>query len=403
MHAEKYPVCCSPSMEDLPDDLLVKIADTLVVADLRKLRLVAKRCHAAVGQCAIQLSPHHKLTGDQLAELGRRFPNAAGLRLTSIMSDRMSDESLMGLSTLFPRLRRLEISWCGWLTSKGVAYVGQMSHLESLTLAFRYGVSELPPAINQLRSLQHLNLQGCQKSHLLPDELTGLVSLLSLNLSYCRDLRALPAILNLPLLQDFNLRSCTLRTLPEGISGLTSLRMLNLSFNDSLKLLSEAIGALSLLQHLDLSQCTALAQLPYSIGGLTSLETLDLQGCCLLRSLPESIGVLFSLTKLQLWGCKTLRKLPESVQGLSALEELGLAYCESLAALPAGVAGLPALRLLDLHGCSALAALPASFTPQTGRRIELRLDGCPAQASWLAMVPFWVRVSVSVGLQWMTI
>lgn len=197
-----------PLLAAMSEDLLVSIADKLESpSDLLNLRLVDRGWRSAVGQSGISLRPHTSLTRTQLVKLSQAFRNAASLDLSTCTL--LNNECLRGFHNTFPRLRQLTINQNSWLTDAGVANLGGLSHLESLTLGNCPGLIDLP------------------------QELSGLVSLQILNLPRCRRLRSLPV----------------------GISGLTALRILDLYLCLELVELPEGFGSLSLLQHLDLRVC----------------------------------------------------------------------------------------------------------------------------------------------------
>lgn len=86
--------------------MLSKIAESLTdPVDLQNLRLVDKRFHTAVGESGIRLRPHKALTNGQLSELGRLLPSASSLDL--IECQKLDDESLRALPSLFPCLRQV--------------------------------------------------------------------------------------------------------------------------------------------------------------------------------------------------------------------------------------------------------------------------------------------------------
>lgn len=75
--------------------------------------------------------------------------------------------------------------------------------------------------------------------------------------------------------------------LPDGISGLSSLKELNLSRCSALRALPEGLRGLSQLEALNLCRCTALAALPDKLGVcLPALRMVDLSGCDALASFP---------------------------------------------------------------------------------------------------------------------
>lgn len=130
----------------------------------------------------------------------------------------------------------------------------------------------------------------------LPESITILKSLQILNLRN-NELETLPeSISNLTSLEKLNLSRNNLITLPEAIGNLTSLKILNIG-NNKLKRLPEAITELNSLQELRL-EYNNLTTLPNSIGNLTSLEYLDIT-LNPLTKLPNSISNLESLKEIQ--------------------------------------------------------------------------------------------------------
>ncbi|MEM9449249.1 MAG: COR domain-containing protein [Cyanobacteria bacterium P01_E01_bin.6] len=174
-------------------------------------------------------------------------------------------------------------------------------------------LTELPPEIGQLTSLQSLVLSYNQLSAL-PTEIVQLTSLQSLVLS-ANPLSALPTeIVQLTSLQSLDLSVNELSALPPEIGQLTSLQSLVLSSNQ-LSVLPTEIGQLTSLQSLDLSY-NQLSALPTEIGQLTSLQSLVLSSNQL-RALPTEIGQLTKLKTLDLRGNDL--PIPPEILGDSSL------------------------------------------------------------------------------------
>lgn len=64
-------------------------------------------------------------------------------------------------------------------------------------------------------------------------------------------------------------------------------------------------------------RCDQLTHLPEGISALTQLEVLDLTGCGRLECLPPNIGELPSLRRLNLRGCTKLKELPQGLNNLA--------------------------------------------------------------------------------------
>jgi len=70
--------------------------------------------------------------------------------------------------------------------------------------------------------------------------------------------------------------------------------------------------------------CEGLTGLPEGLSELTALKTLDLTWCEGLRELPEGLSALTALQTLDLFGCSGVTALPEGLSALTELQTLNL-------------------------------------------------------------------------------
>ncbi|XP_039077427.1 p53-induced death domain-containing protein 1 isoform X2 [Hyaena hyaena] len=200
----------------------------------------------------------------------------------------------------------------------------------------------------QLLEVQFLRLSGHEDPRLLETTLAQVVCSL-------RHLRSL--VLRGGQHRDV-LGACvrgSLTTLPAGLSGLTRLAHLDLSFN-RLETLPGCVPQMRGLSALLLSY-NRLSELPDALGALPALTFLSVTHNCL-RTLPKALGSLSTLQRLDL-SKNLLDALPPEIGDLSSLTELNLAS-NRLQSLPTSLGGLRSLRLLVLHS-NLLTSVPTGL------------------------------------------
>lgn len=169
-------------------------------------------------------------------------------------------------------------------------------------------------------------------------------------------LKSLPeSIGNLITLKQLLLRGNKLETLPQSIGHLDSLEELNL-YQNNLKAIPLSIGNLKSLKTLNLSW-NQLESIPESISQLKSLENLNISGNSL-TTLPSSIGELKKLKDFVLLKNK-IKDLPDTIKDLNSLQKLNLEKNE-LESLPDTFGKLESLEKLNLS-YNKLKTLPQNF------------------------------------------
>ncbi len=219
--------------------------------------------------------------------------------------------------------------------------IPQLTSLQVLNLSFNR-IRGIPEALAQLTSLQVLNLSFNQISEI-PEALAQLTSLQELNLSINR-IRGIPeALAQLTSLQVLNLNNNQIREIPEALAHLTSLQGLFLD-NNQIREIPEALAQLTSLQHLFLNN-NQIREIPEALAQLTSLQDLDLSNNQI-REIPEALAHLTSLQYLDLRN-NQIREIPEALAHLTSLQYLFLSY-NQIREIPEALAHLVNLKGLVL-------------------------------------------------------
>jgi internalin A len=216
-------------------------------------------------------------------------------------------------------------------------------------------ISELPPEIGRLTSLQKLSIGRKSNRRIepedrnplktLPSEIVHLIQLCELDLRWNHLTILPPEIGQLTALQRLDLRGNQLTGVPPEIGQLIALQQLYLSRNQ-LTALPPEIGQLIALQQLYLSR-NQLTALPPEIDQLVRLNGLYLS-YNQLTAVPARIGQLTNLQQLYL-SHNQLTAVPAQIGQLTNLQELYLSH-NQLTTLPTALRRLSKLEKLRLYG-----------------------------------------------------
>ncbi|KAK7251791.1 hypothetical protein RIF29_35313 [Crotalaria pallida] len=300
-------------------------------------------------------------------------------------------------------LKEINLKGSRWL--KELPDFSLALNLEEINLTNCESLCHVHPSILSLHSLVSLLLQGCKKLKSLKSEIK-LRSLRHLDLEGCASLKKFCVLSEE--MSDVDLSNTSIKVLPSFIGSNTVLLLCNckklislpselpqsITYLDlsgsNIECLPASIRQLTMLKTLYLSDCKKLHSLPpelpqsithlflnginieclpASIKQLTKLITVHLKECKKLRSLPVELPQ--SITTLHLSG-SNIEFLPASIKQLTMLDELYLSNCKKLHSLPPE---LPqSIRSLFLNG-SNIEHLPESMKKLT-RLYNLDLSDC---------------------------
>ncbi|XP_057863159.2 disease resistance protein Roq1 [Cryptomeria japonica] len=316
----------------------------------------------------------HQLMGDSIRRSKRlRFSNR--LQILSVKGNEFTEE--------FASLSE-DLVWLCWedFPLQNVPTWLTLKNLRVLELHVANELEELweekadPPL-----QLRQLILTGCHKLQWLPNSIRRLHHLKKLFADFHGSSLS-EEFCGLQSLENLQLFSPVLSSLPDGFGNLTSLRNLSLLFCYRLSMLPDSFSQLIHLTDLDLLVCNMLSSLPDGFGNLKSLRTITLRYCKQLSTLPDSFSQLIHLTDLDLSGCEMLFSLPHSFGNLTSLRNITLRYCKHLSMLPDSFSQLIHLTDLNLSGCEMLFSLPDGFGNLTSLR-NITLYNCKK----LSMLP----------------
>ncbi|KAL0729078.1 hypothetical protein Bca4012_025171 [Brassica carinata] len=255
--------------------------------------------------------------------------------------------------------------------------------LEKLVFERCMRLVEVPTSVGTLRKLLHLDFRHCPNLTEFLADVSGLKRLekllpLWLFKSECvtrkhRYIQELPVGIGmLTSLEELDLSSTSLQSLPSSIRYLKNLQNLSLMHCASLSKIPDTINELRSLKKLFIYG-SAGEELPLRLGSLPCLTDFSAGGCKLLKHVPSSIGGLSSLLELELDGTP-IETLPEEIGDLHFIQKLVLRNCKSLKVLPDSIGNMDTLHSLFLTG-SNIEKLPETFG-KLENLVSLRMDNC---------------------------
>ncbi|XP_039157350.1 TMV resistance protein N isoform X4 [Eucalyptus grandis] len=228
---------------------------------------------------------------ESLVEVHPSVGNLAKLEVLSLES--CSNFSNFPNTLRTKSLQILRLSGCSKL-EKFPDIDGEMEHLKRLYL-HRTGIKELPASIQNLISMEWMDLAFCENLVRLPSHIYKLKNLMYLKLSGCSNLITFPKNMEDSIDPNVSLGFRKLKFLILKGCDLSEVEFL------------ESTSSFPKLEHLNLSY-NKFTHLPTCINKYYSLRRLTVKGCELLQEIPQLPP---NFNRLSAPNCKSLQKLPD--------------------------------------------------------------------------------------------
>ncbi|PHU26651.1 hypothetical protein BC332_04983 [Capsicum chinense] len=242
--------------------------------------------------------------------------------------------------------------------------IGLMPNLSELHLEGT-AIKELPDSLINIGGLVSINLSNCKILESITYSICGLRCLRTLNLSGCSKLETLPETLGqLETLEEVLVDGTAITKLPSTISKMGNLKILSFSGCKNVKKKEPSFGVSSLSKFASMPNVKNLmkrsdgerkkpqATRP-SLSGLRSLKKLDLSDSDLVDEIASDVWHLTSLEELNL-SRNNFVQFPSRISGLPGFKVLKLEECKSLEVLP----DLPlSIAVIEANECPALHSL----------------------------------------------
>ena len=237
-------------------------------------------------------------------------------------------------------------------------------NVTSLVLTSNNLVGSLPTELENLSSLQILNLNFNSIGGTIPASLGNLTNLINLQLANNSLTGVIPTELgNLSNINYFRVENNSLTgTIPSELANLTNLTTLWLSGNDLSGSVPAWLGNLTSLNGLSLSDNLLTGAIPPELGNLSNLGYLYLGNNDLSGSIPKELGNLSSITWLKLQNTQLTGQIPAALSNLTTLYHLDLSTTNLEGPIPQQLGNLTNLHQLLLYNNSFRGWLPSNFT-----------------------------------------
>ncbi|KAL0425642.1 UNVERIFIED_CONTAM: putative disease resistance protein RGA1 [Sesamum radiatum] len=272
------------------------------------------------------------------------LPNLKEWWARNISGAAATGSTLSMVKPSFPCLSKTTIEFCTNLASLPLQmHVEELSFHRASEKLLRQQLTAMAESLSAASSsslshskLKSLYILGVKDMDYLSEEgLQQLASLEYLDISWCSRLLCLPdeGLRGLKSLQFLRIRRCSmLNSLSSGIQHLTALHTLRISDCKELVFSEDSLQfqGLSNLTSLSLDYLPKLEELPIGLKHVTTLQSLNIETCFNLKALPEWIGNLTLLEDFRISDCPNITCLPEEMHSLANLKELVIVECENL-------------------------------------------------------------------------
>ncbi|XP_044510573.1 receptor protein-tyrosine kinase CEPR1-like [Mangifera indica] len=155
---------------------------------------------------------------------------------------------------------------------------------------------------------------------------------------------------------------------PISLTNLSNIEGFNFNENPGFNSwqLPENISLLTKLRVMNLGTCVLHGRIPPSIGNMTSLTDLELTGNFLTGQIPPEIGLLKNLHQLELYYNQHLSgAIPEELGNLTELTDLDMSVNQLTGKIPESICRLPKLRVLQLYNNTLIGEIPTAIGNST--------------------------------------
>ncbi|XP_010269701.1 PREDICTED: putative disease resistance protein RGA3 [Nelumbo nucifera] len=368
LEVEKCPELVSLPMDELPSGLqFLRLSNCYKLEYLHYLGLLTGLRSLSIVNCnEICLLPEdlcnlvslHDLKIESCSKF-MNFPETGlPIRLERLEVKCCKAISFLPAGMLYnhPSLKYLIIEGCDHLNF--IPRFGLETSLKAIQIKSCQELISLPEDLQNLASLEHLEIEGCPCRSFPEGALPTTITLRSVWISECKNLECFPNYMhNLTSIQELRIWKCPkLSSFPE--EGLpNNLQSLSIKDCKNLASLPDHLHKLTCLQELEIKDCIMIGLLAnLGLCKLTCLRNLTIAGCDDPFSSWESLQLPTTLTSLCLEQCNKLISLRNWLPNLTLLEKLVIINCYKLTSL-SGVRLLNQLSHLEIQGSLLLKKL----------------------------------------------